>query len=395
MKTFDANDRLERQDFCSRLEGFLLTEHLFVEGALVISLNGAFGTGKTTLIEMWKNDLEARAQHDPLLPNAVVLNAWESDYSGDPLLALISALTEIVEKRKGKEPGDSASQIREAAKDAAWFGVALVGGVVSHVTGIDATAAGEFAEDKKKARKEKAEKQIDLLAAFEHRRDSLRRLKAALTECFGGQRPRAIVFVDELDRCRPDYAIQYLETIKHVFDVHGLIFVLAVDKNSLASSAKALYGADLNFNEYYRKFSHRNVDLPRGTENGQRMLIGDFVKNIFEATHENGFKRTSSLEYDGSRLDNILEIFSALELTPRQAHEAVRLMGHCLACPENQKGRLLWGYGVGVCLMAALAVAQPKIYHQIGTGSCTLAQLGAWVKQFFGSGRHLDWWGYA
>ncbi|GAI99518.1 unnamed protein product, partial [marine sediment metagenome] len=28
--------------------------------------------------------------------------------------------------------------------------------------------------------------------------------------------PNILIFVDEIDRCRPDYAISYLETIKHV-----------------------------------------------------------------------------------------------------------------------------------------------------------------------------------
>ena len=71
-----------------------------------------------------------------------------------------------------------------------------------------------------------------------------------------------LVIIDELDRCRPNYAIEFLETIKHLFDIRGLVFVIGVDKGQLASSAKALFGQELVFDEYYRKFAHRNVNLP-------------------------------------------------------------------------------------------------------------------------------------
>ena len=67
--------------------------------------------------------------------------------------------------------------------------------------------------------------------------------------------------MDELDRARPDYAVRFLETLKHFFQTKGIIFILAVDKAHLESSVKSLYGSDINFPEYYRKFVHRNVSL--------------------------------------------------------------------------------------------------------------------------------------
>ena len=43
-----------------------------------------------------------------------------------------------------------------------------------------------------------------------------------------------VIFIDELDRCRPLYAIELLERIKHIFGIDGLIFVLSIDKEQLA-----------------------------------------------------------------------------------------------------------------------------------------------------------------
>jgi predicted KAP-like P-loop ATPase len=43
------------------------------------------------------------------------------------------------------------------------------------------------------------------------------------------------IIIDELDRCRPDYALKYLERIKHIFEVVNLRFVITSDNNQLAS----------------------------------------------------------------------------------------------------------------------------------------------------------------
>lgn len=51
-----------------------------------------------------------------------------------------------------------------------------------------------------------------------------------------------IIFIDELDRCRPDYAIEFLEIVKHFFDVQNIIFVLGIDLGQLQYSARSLYG---------------------------------------------------------------------------------------------------------------------------------------------------------
>src|SRR3954463_14922075 len=90
---FGTTDKLERRDFALRLEAFLETEIHFVEaGALVLSLNGAFGSGKTTFLEMWRNEIVERRKEGVALPIPIMLNAWESDFCGDPLLALVSAI---------------------------------------------------------------------------------------------------------------------------------------------------------------------------------------------------------------------------------------------------------------------------------------------------------------
>ena len=62
-----------------------------------------------------------------------------------------------------------------------------------------------------------------------------------------------VIFIDELDRCRPLYAIELLERIKHIFGVDGLIFVLSIDKKQLSESIKSQYG-NIDAASYLKRF---------------------------------------------------------------------------------------------------------------------------------------------
>ena len=70
-----------------------------------------------------------------------------------------------------------------------------------------------------------------------------------------------VVIIDELDRCRPDYAIKTLEILKHFFDISGFVFVLAIDEEQLKSSVETLFGTK-NFDGYKRKFINNSFILP-------------------------------------------------------------------------------------------------------------------------------------
>ncbi len=383
--TFKSTDKFELQSFASRLEAFLATEHYFVEGGLVISLNGPFGSGKTTFLEMWRNAIAERRKEAVDLPVPIILNAWESDFCGDPLLSLVSAISTELGTGSDEAARENSNKLREAAKDAAWFGAGLVGGVAAQLTGFNPLAAAEFAEKKKKAREGVATHQ-NLLVAYEGRMNALAHLKNVLTEAFGGVRPNAIIMVDELDRCRPNYAVEYLETIKHVFDIHGIVFVLAVDKAQLRSSAKALFGVDLNFDEYYRKFAHRSVELPTPTQQGISRLVAHYAITILESVD---CKRSTMLELQ-NRVRDIEEIISSFKLVPRQIHQVFRLIGHAMSCEPPQRGKLLWGFGAAAILMSALSVANPILYSRIGQGSADIHDFEFLFKLL--ATQHLDWW---
>ena len=120
VSTFD-DDLLGLSEFANRLEKFIEVEHQFVSGSLVLALNSKFGSGKTTFLKMWKSALDRREDKDTR-PLVISLNAWESDYYGDPLFAIISSLVESIQQN-----GESAKSLVGAAKDVGWFATAIGG----------------------------------------------------------------------------------------------------------------------------------------------------------------------------------------------------------------------------------------------------------------------------
>ena len=212
-------------------------------------------------------------------------------------------------------------------------------------------------------------------------------LKNAIRDIVSSSTPRAFFIVDELDRCRPDYAITYLETIKHIFDIKGAVFILAADRKQLENSAKTAFGIDLDFEEYYRKFVHREVALPSISSAGYRRLAEKYVSYYLERKGS----RFCIVELDRDHIENISNLIGALKLTPRQIQEVFRTLGHMFATNEEKKGKLLWCLGVGSIAMAAFKLGAPRIFHELGAQRLDAVEAIKFLNEIIGD-LYPDWW---
>jgi len=376
------DDLLGLESFAEQLERFIATEHDYVDGGLVLALTSKFGSGKTTFLKMWKSSIEDVNEKTDK-PLVISLNAWESDYYGDPLFAIISALVERLETK-----GRSAATLINAAKDVGWFVTAMSGQVVKKMTGIDAVEAGNLAEKKKQKRQNVVPILSDTFSMYQGRKAAMDSLKKSLREFVAASEPRVLFLVDELDRCRPDYAITYLETIKHIFDIKGAVFLLAADRAQLENSAKTAFGLELDFEEYYRKFVHREITLPPISETGYQKLASRYVNYYLERAGS----RHCFMKLEQSRTDNIAEFVGSLKLTPRQIQEAFRILGHIFSTSEEKAGRLRWCLAVGSIVMAVLKIGEPRIFHLLGSQRLEPKEAVNFLKQLKHIENHIEWW---
>ncbi|MEC9492222.1 KAP family P-loop NTPase fold protein [Flexistipes sp.] len=340
--TFESYDKLELKPFAERLEKYIKVEHLFFDESLVISLNASFGSGKTTFLKMWKKRIDKEESCFGNKPTVVKINAWKDDYCGDPFISLVSSLIE--------EFGVNSKEGNKLKKVIKKISLGMANQAIKKHTGMDISEVLKYPEE------------LALPSPFqvyEQKKNALEEIKEIIKEFISEDKLSIIFFIDELDRCRPDYAISYLETIKHVFDIKGIAFILAVDRNQLECTAKVAFGNDMDFPEYYRKFVQREILLPKPTADANKKLSRELTKYYLQQNHIRNCWRI--IEH-GMR---ITELINSLELTPRQTHEALRVLSHYLGTDEGDKS--LEEYpAAGIILMSIVRTKKPDIYEKLG-----------------------------
>ena len=244
-------DMLELSNFSKQLEKFIETEHDFVEGNLVVALSSKHGAGKSTFLKMWCSALEKGDGDNRVPPLVISLNAWENNHNGEPLFAIVSALSEVIEGE-----GQNEEILLEAARSFGRFSMGF-----GSQNADNSTVIGE--EQDLPEEDGSIECGLDAFSMYEGRKKAMAALKAAIEDIVASSSPKALFLVDELDRCSPDYVIAFLETIKQLFDIRGAVFILAANRHQLENSVKTAFGENLDFEEYFRKFVHREVTLPR------------------------------------------------------------------------------------------------------------------------------------
>ncbi|MFM4702330.1 P-loop NTPase fold protein [Aeromonas bivalvium] len=247
-----AGDRLARSRYAE-----FLTKYLVAEGKqrnYVLNLNAEWGAGKTWFIKRWYMELK---QHYP----TVYIDAWQQDFSDDPLLTVISSIIDQLKEIAGKE-----NKIPEGMRQRL-LGLFKVGGKLALKAAIK--KAG-LEEDDFSLEGADANQLVDALCSNQKERyESIQYLKKEIRQWIAGavglsERKLdypAFILIDELDRCRPSYAVEMLETIKHIFDIPGVVFVLATDTEQLQHAIKVIYGDGFDAESYLGRFFHRRFTL--------------------------------------------------------------------------------------------------------------------------------------
>lgn len=85
---------------------------------------------------------------------------------------------------------------------------------------------------------------------------------------------KLIVFIDELDRCKPDFAVELLEKVKHYFDNKDVMFVFSIHSLALQKTIKHYYGNDFDACKYLTRFFDLQVSIPPADRNRYYTQIG-------------------------------------------------------------------------------------------------------------------------
>lgn len=216
----------------------------------VLAINNEWGAGKTTFVKMWQQQLK----NDGF--QTLYFNAWENDFDTNPLVALMSELKTLV--------GNGNEKFRSlTTKGALLVNKVLPNAIKFLVSKYVGEEAGEFIVGSTEAVTALMEDEIE---DFSNKKRGLIDFKKELKgfiESIDTDKPLVFI-IDELDRCRPNYAVHLLEQVKHFFSVPGIVFILSIDKEQLGNAVRGVYGSDrIDADEYLRRFVDIEYSLPK------------------------------------------------------------------------------------------------------------------------------------
>lgn len=348
--------KLEREPYAKVLTDIVST---YADG-FVLAINNDWGAGKTTFIRMWEQDLQNQGF------KTVYFNAWENDFNSNPLIPFMSEFNSLIKSDDDK-----------LFKSVVQKGAVLIKNVVPAVAKaitknyIDTDSIIEAVENITKAAVDILDEEIKEYAnkkkAITEFRDELKKFVQ-----FTGEGKPLVFFIDELDRCRPNYAVEVLEQVKHFFAVPGIVFVLSIDKNHLASSIRGVYGSEqINTDEYLRRFIDLEYSIPKpSVEAYCKYLFGYFSLDDFFKSDER-IQYTEFQNDSESLLKTAVFLFKKSNATLRQMEKIfglTRLILKTFSSNQYVFGHLLF-------VLVFIKVKKAKLYTDIENNSLSIQEL--------------------
>ena len=324
-----------------------LNQMINIAKPLTVSVNGKWGTGKTFLLRRWRQELENNGNC------AIYFNAWTDDYCKNPLVSIIGQIAAHLKASENTGWKELAASLLETAVPA-----------VKALMGMFAPGTPQLIEGAEKTAEKIRERDFGkTLENYSESTENIYKLKTTLQKLAGQVQVdtgHPLVFiVDELDRCRPTFAIEVLERIKHIFGVPGIMFVLGVNGEELQKSIRQVYG-DIDAADYLRRFYEHEIPLsePKSSEYC-RALLRQYNKELTAIMTKDNHRRNS---YARATKDFYPILFDAMNLSLRDTEHCFRSLCFAIYNTADLKPNYDIAYPA-ICLIV-LRLKNPELYKK-------------------------------
>lgn len=276
---WESNAVGNRKDFADKiiqileekaLEKYELKNIEFEENegfSTVLAINATYGMGKTHF---------AKKLQKYIGENAIYFSVWKKDYLENPLLAFIQEIIKNKEEKTINKIKDSVLRIIKSASISAPY--------------VSCSLKNLFPKN-----------------------DPVEGLKEALKKLVE-EKGHLVIIVDELDRCRPDYAVKVLETIKHFFDIYGLSFIIPINKEFLKLSIEGFYNFKPENNTTKEHYLDRFFDI---TEDLPNVKLGEYVNNKYNIDKLASDSRKMKVINDFSKKISLRQVDNLINIMPK------------------------------------------------------------------------------
>lgn len=259
----DKTDILSRDTFVEQL--LQLTESIAnSNNSVSFALNGKWGSGKSFVLDMFEERLSLIQSEETNTDKYFIVryNCWKYDYYDEPLVAIVASILETIEQKTKILKEENRAKINGVLRAIGTTLLSLTNGAIKEKTGVDINAAFNVVKEGISAGENelKTMHNYDVYFSFNKALESLQRVLADISESY-----TIVFFVDELDRCVPEYSIKVLERLHHLTEnTNNIISIISIDKSQLQKSITKLFGFE-STDEYLKKFLQFTVSLDIGT----------------------------------------------------------------------------------------------------------------------------------
>jgi hypothetical protein len=364
------DDVLERRGFADFLTNALTEQTRVVserqQRGLTVALDAGWGTGKTFFVKHWAEDLKQRGHP------VVFFDAWENDLGEEAAIALMAAIKETIDEWVARMPAKQELAVR--ASEMVRYGVkelrravlpvskVVASGLLKRYAGIgvkeifDAVPGDDTlsAEPQEALSSDKIEAGLDkifesALGEQKKRSEAIKNFKTSMSKALelidqntDATLP-AFVFVDELDRCRPSYAINLLEEIKHIFGMPNVCFVVSTNLEQLSHSICGVYGAGFNGGGYLKRFFDHEFTLPAPNNVNYINLLFQESSTLLTRKIVLGLPSNIIYPKKKTKAETVALIFDAFNLDLRSQKQVFMIADLAAASIEKNKSIfVLW-----------------------------------------------------
>ncbi|WP_188347969.1 KAP family P-loop NTPase fold protein [Lactococcus paracarnosus] len=176
-------------------------------------------------------------------------NSWEHDLYNNPMESLIGELLMKIASEIDLETKETTikNDVKDRLKE---VGSKVLSRVIKKIT-ADIIEIEDFTEPKKD--------NTPKITSIRSQKEAVNNLLQELSNITG---KRILIIVDELDRCKPSYAVELLEVVKHFFTHDDVVFLFGTNKSELEHTIRSLYGQGFNGYKYLNRFFDFEFSLP-------------------------------------------------------------------------------------------------------------------------------------
>lgn len=260
-------DKLDRMDYVKFIENLILNSDNYKRDngskSYVMALDSAWGTGKSYFIDLLIQDIE---EQNGIF--VVKYNAWANDYCDNAFNPLIYDILNAECLKFSTETTADVENAKKFLRNIFDIGKSFAKkAVINFIESQTGTNIEEILNEVTSGVdiKEFLHRELPNLSELNEQRESFENLKNYLSKTTDLMREdgnKLVVIIDELDRCKPTFAIQTLEIVKHIFDVENIVFLFAVDIEQLSHSVSTIYGQEFDSVGYLCRFFDYISKLP-------------------------------------------------------------------------------------------------------------------------------------